>query len=349
MLSASAISARLVAANPSARFNGAWPTAEQILLLHAALDQEAEAAIAAWEKWRRAVDFENLDYGSHRLLPLLHRNLVHVRAAPHPWLGRMKGLHRHSWVRNQRLFASVAALILDLRDELGTPVMLLKGAALAMHAYPDPGLRPMDDCDLLVPMEAVPGALALLERRGWRAHGWGDTGRPMTEMTAYRRRVAHSQGFLSSEADPSWKPVALDLHWRTLLNAGNDAELNANLWGRAITVSLPDGTPVLIPDSTDLLGQICIHGLCKNPVPSALGGGRHDPSARLCSPWRGHFAHRLAAFAAFRGRPGPYSAAIRRARLSRRHSGRSGSAGNSAATAFAPRLARRAGRVSGAG
>jgi hypothetical protein len=266
VLSESASSRPPAVIGPTPRLESAWPSAEQILLLHAALDEQA-GAIPAWEQWRRAVDIENLDYGSHRLLPLLYRNLMKVGAPPHPWLGRMKGLHRHSWVRNHRLFARVAALIRELRDELGTPAMLLKGAALAMHAYPDPGLRPMDDCDLLVPAESLEGALALLKRRGWQAYGGGHNSRPTGEITPHRRRVAHSQDFLSSEPDPSWKPVSVDLHWRTLLNAGDDGELNTNLWGRAITVSLPDGTPALIPDSTDLLGQICLHGLQKNPVP----------------------------------------------------------------------------------
>ncbi len=234
----------------------AWPTAEQILLLHAALG-DREGALAAWEQWRRAVDFENLDYGSHRLLPLLYRNLVKAGAPAHPWLGRMKGLHRHSWVRNQRLFARTAVLIRELRDELGAPSMLLKGAALAMHAYPDPGLRPMDDCDLLVPTEFLPGALALMERRGWQAYGAAPGARPLARLTVHRMRVVHAQAFLSVETDPSWQ----------LSDAGNDEELNANLWGRAITLPLPDGTPVFIPDSTDLLGQICLHGLRKNPLP----------------------------------------------------------------------------------
>ena len=61
-----------------------WPTATQTMLLSAALAEDAIEALEAWARWRDAVDFENLDYGSHRLLPLLHRNLVRHGAEPHP-------------------------------------------------------------------------------------------------------------------------------------------------------------------------------------------------------------------------------------------------------------------------
>ena len=110
---------------PVRAVQSAWPTAAQILLLHAGLGEQRDAVIAAWDAWRDSVDFENLDYGSHRLLPLLHRNLIHHQVPAHPWFGRMKGVHRHTWVRNQRVFACIANLVREFRDELGTPVMLL--------------------------------------------------------------------------------------------------------------------------------------------------------------------------------------------------------------------------------
>ncbi len=241
-----------------------WPTATQTLLLRAALAEDATGALGAWARWRDAVDFENLDYGSHRLLPLLHRNLVRHGAEPHPWFGRMKGLHRHSWVRNQRLLAAVAGLARAMREELGTGVMLLKGAALATCVYPDAGLRPMDDADLLVPPAAVPGALALLERRGWKpVGGWADTGRPLAAMPARRRRFSHAQNFVA-EGNHG---LGVDLHWRALNEAGVGPESNESLWPRALPVTLPDGTPVLAPDPTDLLVHVCLHGLRASAVP----------------------------------------------------------------------------------
>ena len=137
-----------------------------------------------------------------------------------------------------------------------------------MRVYPDPGLRPMDDCDLLVPPEAAPAALALMERRGWRSFGnWANTGRSIAEMTELRRRLTHAQHFVASDAGSLGRATEVDLHWFALDDAGNNAEVNADLWSRATTVSLPDGTPVLIPGTTDLLGLTCLHGLRTNAVP----------------------------------------------------------------------------------
>ena len=261
-------SPHLVAANHSVPARNTWPTAEQILLLHAALDEEPEQALDAWKQWRRSTDFENLDYGSHRLLPLLHSNLVRHGAQPHPWLGRMKGLHRHSWVRNQRLLAGAAGLITALRGEMGVEVLLLKGAALALQYYPDAGLRPMDDVDFLVPRADAPGCMDLLERHGWRAwQMWAHTGRPIRAMTPYWRTYTHSQDFIAGDMEPAGKALGVDVHWRALGDSGTSTELNEALWTKATAVRLPDGTPTLAPSPTDLLCQVCLHGLRPNLIP----------------------------------------------------------------------------------
>jgi hypothetical protein len=47
------------------------------------------------------------------------------------------------------------------------PVVLLKGAALGATLYPQPGLRPLSDLDLLVPRAQIPIALQLLAALGY--------------------------------------------------------------------------------------------------------------------------------------------------------------------------------------
>lgn len=262
------VSHSLVAPGPHVWRRKALPTAEQRRLLHAALDEESAAALAAWKQWRDSADIENLDHGSHRLLPLLYRNLVRHRAAPDPWLNRIKGVHRYYWVQNHRLFARVSELVEVVRRELDTPVMLLKGAALAIRYYADLGLRPMADCDLLVRPERVARVLALLEQRGWRPlQGWENTRRPLAEMTPRWRSFHHAQGFIADGAVPSGKAIEIDVHWRALGNMGCGPELNEALWTRATAVPLPGGAPIFTPDATDLFGHVCLHGLHSNLVP----------------------------------------------------------------------------------
>jgi hypothetical protein len=50
--------------------------------------------------------------------------------------------------------------------EAGLPALVFKGAALAGR-YPAPGLRPMDDVDLMLPPEQHREAMRLLTERGW--------------------------------------------------------------------------------------------------------------------------------------------------------------------------------------
>jgi hypothetical protein len=66
-----------------------------------------------------------------------------------------------------------AVLLQELEGILATfgkaelPTIVLKGAALAQTLYPDPGLRPMGDLDLLVRAEALTRAIQLLQTRGY--------------------------------------------------------------------------------------------------------------------------------------------------------------------------------------
>ena len=262
------VSQSLVAPRPHVWRRKALPTAGQLLLLHAALADESADALTAWKHWRASADIENLDHGSHRLLPLLYRNLVRHRADPDPWLNRMQGVHRYYWVKNHRLFSRVGELMEAARQELGTRFLLLKGAALAVGYYADLGLRPMADCDLLVRPEMVARVLSWLERHGWRPRdGWESTRRPLAGMTPRWQTFHHAQGFIADGASPSGNAIQIDMHWRALGNLGSGPELNESLWTRAAEVSLPDGTPVLTPDATDLFGHVCLHGLHTNIVP----------------------------------------------------------------------------------
>ena len=77
---------------------------------------------------------------------------------------------RSGW---KRCFSSLAvALAIRPLTDAGLEPVVLKGPALASR-YPEPGLRPMDDIDLLLPKAEHPRALEALHEAGWqvaRAH-----------------------------------------------------------------------------------------------------------------------------------------------------------------------------------
>jgi hypothetical protein len=88
--------------------------------------------------------------GHHGLGPLLY---AHLKAAgvspPLPVRQTLQGLylrHRHANQVRERVLAE----ILKAYQAAGIPAVALKGAALAYLIYPEPGLRPMRDIDLLV-------------------------------------------------------------------------------------------------------------------------------------------------------------------------------------------------------
>lgn len=223
---------------------GNRPSADQLLLLHAALDPP-ERAWHAWQGWRSAIDFDAIDHGSLRLLPLAYRNLGPDGFDPEV-AGRMKGIYRLAWTRNQMLFRRAAGAVDRLSGE-GIPTMVLKGASLSLLTYGDAGARPMDDVDVLVPLERRAGAVEALRSAGWRpekedADGWA--------------RVHHSMG-LAGQGGGN-----LDLHWFSLWQPARDEPL----WARAVPLEL-SGAQTLAPCPADQLLLACVHGTPWSPLP----------------------------------------------------------------------------------
>ena len=89
--------------------------------------------------------------GSFRLLPLLYINLQ-KQGVDDPVMGKLKGIYRQAWSKNQTLFHEMAGVIAHLQDA-GIKTMLLKGASLSLLYYKNNGARPMADIDVLVPLK----------------------------------------------------------------------------------------------------------------------------------------------------------------------------------------------------
>jgi hypothetical protein len=70
-------------------------------------------------------------------------------------------------VEAQLLVPRALSLALGPLGEVGVEPVVLKGPAVAAR-YPAPGLRPMDDIDLLLPHEQHQRAAVALHRAGWR-------------------------------------------------------------------------------------------------------------------------------------------------------------------------------------
>jgi hypothetical protein len=223
---------------------GNRPTPQQSLVLHAALDERPDA-LAAWRRWREAIDFDDVDHGSTRLLPLVYRNL-----GPDSFdaevAGRLKGLYRRSWSHNQLLFKRAAAALVVLADA-GIETLITKGASLAILSYADVGVRPMDDVDVLVPVERTREAIAALTAAGWS---------PGHEDPLAWTQVHHSLGFSGPQGGE------VDLHWFALWQPARDEQL----WQASVPMEL-GGLATRAPCAADQLLLSCVHGTPWSPLP----------------------------------------------------------------------------------
>jgi len=222
-------------------------TPPQELLLRAAV-MDGPAAVAAWQAWSRTVNIEtDLDHGSFRLLSLVYVNLQRLRVDD-PLMGRLKGIYRQAWSRNQTLFHDLAPVVERLRAA-GIRTLLLKGAPLSLLHYRNNGARPMSDLDLLVPHGQARAAHDLLVAAGW-------TATPV--LTEGLLRYDHSVPLTNAAGRE------LDLHWR--LFHGCCAAAEDEFWEGAVPVTMA-GATTLAPNVTDLLFHTVIHGMAWNPEP----------------------------------------------------------------------------------
>lgn len=127
-----------------------WPSARQALLLEAALRRGAPA-LDAWRRWVDGLDAERLEEQiepeSQWLMPLLYWNLRHD--VTHPVLARCRNVYLHNWYKNNAMLHALSAAVRAEKPAV-VPV-LLKGAALAVRYYDNPGARPFATLDVWLP------------------------------------------------------------------------------------------------------------------------------------------------------------------------------------------------------
>jgi putative nucleotidyltransferase-like protein len=219
-----------------------WPTADEQLLLRAALDNGKEAA-HAWAAWRRTTSLDDASRECHDILPLAYRNLS-LEADPD--FERIRGAYRMSWSRNQLLFRSAAATLTALQDA-GIQTLVLKGAALVALHYKDVGVRPMSDVDILVPLGKAPDAMSILQGLGLS---------PNHERPEDQIGVHHSELFAAGACNQ------IDLHWFSLWQSARDDDF----WTGAVELKVGGvGTLGLCP--ADQLLHVSAHGTGIDPSP----------------------------------------------------------------------------------
>jgi len=116
--------------------------------------------------------------------PLLHARVettpALAAALPASIRGRLREGYERTWARNTVLLARYDDVLAAL-GAAGIRALALKGIALLGTVYGDPGLRPMSDIDVLVPMRDFARAKEALVHAGWTAADGPDA-----DANAYR-------------------------------------------------------------------------------------------------------------------------------------------------------------------
>ncbi|MDD2923188.1 MAG: nucleotidyltransferase family protein [Anaerolineales bacterium] len=89
-----------------------------------------------------------------------------ISALPKSTRQILRGAYFSTWAQNQKIFDELEKLASAFR-QADIPVILLKGACFALTIYPDIGLRPMGDLDLLVPASKLDEAVEIAKTLGY--------------------------------------------------------------------------------------------------------------------------------------------------------------------------------------
>lgn len=184
---------------------------------------------------------------SHALAPALWQRLK-------PWSDALpaevrEALEASYWqtaARNTLLYHELGRVLACLKRH-DVRVLVLKGAALAEAVYENIALRPMGDVDLLLPKEALQGAIAALQTLGYRAD-------LREEQPGFAAEYENEVALAHDESG-----MALELHWHLIDAAFYLQRIpEAALWEHAVPITIGgQATEIFDPQAT--LVYLCAH------------------------------------------------------------------------------------------
>ena len=244
---------------------GLLPAPEHELLLKAAL-LTGKPAIDNWKSWRAITDIETLDHTSNRLLPALYYNLQE-NGVNDPIMDRYKGTTRKTWYKNQMLLAELGKFVKHLQEE-NLEIVVLKGAAMLLKYYPNYGLRPMADLDMLVHENDVDQSITKLSVLGWESVPYQVY---QSNDPQFFKREEVASKFFKTRGSCGFRnenKTEMDLHTHVFPER-NSTKLSQEFWDRAETIELANGTKVLSLSATDTLLHTLVHGLIGGSILNA--------------------------------------------------------------------------------
>jgi hypothetical protein len=187
----------------------------------------------------------------HQVVGLVHDGLTRAQPGVPVEIAREIGTHSAQMVRESLAMATEALRLQRLFAEANVPVLFVKGASLAVLAFGTLGLSRGQDIDLLVPLEILPAASALMVRAGYRRFD------PPSEVSEAHLRLLmplrKDLGFVHQSTG-----LRVELHWRLFLNPYAMDETSLMAASRVVPLYGTQGLRTLGED--DLFAYLCMHG-----------------------------------------------------------------------------------------
>ncbi|HVV38242.1 MAG TPA: nucleotidyltransferase family protein [Acidimicrobiales bacterium] len=177
---------------------------------------------------------------AQRVSPLLWRAISQAGLvrSDEAWADTLERDAQRCRAQSRMVLPQIGRLALEPLAAAGVEPLVIKGAAVAPR-YPDAGLRPMDDVDVIIVDHQIDAALAQLEGCGWEIH------------TPPQRRQ-----FELDITHPSLPGLHIDLHrgldsWRTRANRLT----SDNLWRSRQPTTLYGAPAFVLPPELELVSM----------------------------------------------------------------------------------------------
>ena len=214
-----------------------------------------------WQRRAAAADPDKLVISAIvlGLAPLLHWQLsVWGVTLPSRVWAKLLSVRSASAARQHAIQTQLSE-ILEAGAQSQLSPIVLKGAFLAAHVYPEPGLRPMNDIDILVRPTELPLIEALLLRLGYAGHYKDPAeGAGVVKHTSTFQRPGGTSGvanpYLNAEAARTVEPhLSLEESW-----FGLRADITPGVWERSIETDI-EGHAARALCPSDLMLHLCVH------------------------------------------------------------------------------------------
>jgi hypothetical protein len=188
-------------------------TSVQIQMLHALLGDDATSD-RALRAWVAKVNIDDIDNSSYRLIPALFSR-AGLRPVIQPLHGRMKGIYRYFFYRNNRFLARMERVFSALISA-EIDFVIFKGTSIAIQYHDSAAVRSSADCDVLVHPRDKERAEAVLADCGF-VYRYDAQRKPQDQ---------HSHDFIDRVEN------GCDLHWYALAESCEE-DIDGGFWSRS--------------------------------------------------------------------------------------------------------------------